>query len=136
MPLWIRGAIPVTSYTRRGNRERWNPNSTSSKIHATRCMECHDVKNEAIVQAHHGQPLEGSKCLSCHDMHQSGGPNLVQTFAHSPFAGNSCDICHLAPKDGKIVLTKPASNELCLSCHEEAGKKIQNAKVQHAGAKG
>jgi predicted CXXCH cytochrome family protein len=99
-------------------------------------MECHDVKTEAIVKSHHGQPLEGSNCLSCHDMHQSDGAKLVQRFAHSPFAGNSCDICHLAPKDGKIVLTKTSAKELCLSCHEETAKKIQNAKVQHAGAKG
>jgi predicted CXXCH cytochrome family protein len=100
------------------------------------CVECHDVKNEALVNAHHGQPLGGSNCLSCHNMHQSDGPNLVQQFAHAPFVKKSCDICHQAPKDGKIVLTKANSKELCLSCHEEVAKKIQNAKVQHAGAKG
>jgi predicted CXXCH cytochrome family protein len=117
------------------------PGALESEFHQLkdplkRCMECHDVKNEAIVKAHYGQPLEGSNCLSCHDMHQSSRPNLVQGFAHSPFAGKSCDICHLAPKDGKVVLTKPDSNTLCLSCHEEVGKKIQTAKIKHSGAKG
>ena len=117
------------------------PGTLESEFHQlkdprARCVECHDVKTEAIVNTHHGQPLEGSNCLSCHDMHQSDGPKLVQRFAHSPFAGNSCDICHLAPIDGKIVLTKASSKELCLSCHEETAEKIQNAKVQHAGAKG
>jgi len=97
------------------------------------CAECHDLKSEAIVNAHQGQPLAGSNCLSCHDMHQSDGPKLIQMFVH---AKKSCDICHQAPIDGKIVLTKASSTELCLSCHEETAKKIQNAKVQHAGAKG
>jgi predicted CXXCH cytochrome family protein len=101
-----------------------------------RCVECHDVKTEAMAKSHHGQPLEGSNCLSCHDMHQSDGPKLVQRFAHSPFASNSCDICHLPPIDGKIVLTKADSNALCVTCHEEVAQKIKNAKVQHTAAKG
>ena len=83
-----------------------------------------------------GSRSVGSNCLSCHDMHQSDGPKLIQKFAHAPYATKSCDICHQAPVDGKIVLTKASSKELCLSCHEETAKQIQNAKVQHPGAKG
>jgi predicted CXXCH cytochrome family protein len=100
------------------------------------CVECHDLKTEAIASAHQGQPVIGSNCLNCHDIHQSDGPKLIQKFVHAPYAKKSCDICHQAPKDGKVVLTKASSKELCLSCHEETAKKIQSAKVQHAGAKG
>ena len=100
------------------------------------CGDCHDLKTEAIANAHQGQPFIGSNCLGCHDMHQSDGPKLIQKFAHDPYVTKSCDICHKAPVDGKVVLTKTSSKELCLSCHEETAKQIQNAKVQHAGAKG
>lgn len=117
------------------------PGSLESEFHQlkdplARCLDCHDLKSEAIIHAHQEQPLEGSNCLSCHDMHQSSGPKLVQRYAHSPFASNSCDICHLPAKDGKIVLTKASSKELCISCHEETAQQIKDAKIQHAGAKG
>ena len=100
------------------------------------CVECHDLKSEALANAHQGQPFSGSNCLSCHDMHQSDGPKLIQRFVHAPYVQKSCNICHKAPVDGKVVLTKASSKELCLSCHEETAKQIQNAKMQHAGAKG
>jgi predicted CXXCH cytochrome family protein len=117
------------------------PGALESQFHQLkdplkRCVECHDLNTESMAKSHHGQPLEGSNCLSCHDMHQSDGAKLVQRFAHSPFAKNSCDICHLPPVDGKIVLTKTDSNALCGSCHEEVVQKIKSAKVQHTAAKG
>ena len=100
------------------------------------CVGCHDIKDESLVKAHQGQPFGRADCLTCHAMHQSDGPKLVQKFAHRPYADKSCDVCHQAPKDGKVVLTKTDSKELCVSCHDETAKKIQSAKVQHAGAQG
>ncbi len=107
-----------------------------SKEPHTLCVGCHDVTSEALVKAHRGQPFEKANCLACHAVHQSDGPKLAQKFAHRPYADKSCDACHQAPKDGRVVLTKADSKELCLNCHAETVSKIQSAKVQHPGAKG
>jgi len=102
----------------------------------TLCVGCHDVKNESLVKAHQGQPFEKADCLSCHAVHQSDGPKLMQRFPHRPYADKSCDACHQAPKDGKVILTKPDSKALCVECHAKTVNAIQSAKVQHAGAQG
>jgi predicted CXXCH cytochrome family protein len=115
---------------------RGNPESSlhlSAAPH-TLCVGCHDVKNESLIAAHKGQPFEKADCLACHAVHQSDGPELIQKYPHRPYADKSCDICHQAPKDGKVVLTKADSKALCISCHAETNNKIHAAKVQHAGA--
>jgi predicted CXXCH cytochrome family protein len=116
------------------------PGNPESNLHLSAnphelCVGCHDVKSEALVKAHRGQPFEKADCLACHAVHQSDGPKLVQKFAHRPYADKSCDACHQAPKDGQILLTKPDSKELCVGCHAETVKRMQSAAVQHAGAK-
>ncbi len=100
------------------------------------CVGCHDTKSESLVKAHRGQPFEKADCLACHAVHQSDGPKLIQKFVHRPYADKSCDTCHQAPKDGKVVLTKTDSKALCIQCHAETANMIQSAKVQHAGAQG
>ena len=52
------------------------------------------------------------------------------------FAGGGCDTCHQPAKDGKVVLVEDDSRKLCLTCHEDKGKEIESAKVQHPGAQG
>src|SRR5208282_4745938 len=69
------------------------------------CLTCHDVKDAAIVKAHHGQPFEKADCIQCHDARQSNSPKLMQAFLHNPFESKECDDCHQPPKDGKVVLT-------------------------------
>ncbi len=100
------------------------------------CAGCHDLKDAALVKAHQGQPFENTNCISCHDPHQSDSPKLLQKFVHVPFAGGSCDTCHAAPQDGKVVLTQADSRALCVTCHEDKAKEIESAKVQHPGAAG
>ncbi len=100
------------------------------------CLDCHDVKEPALVKAHQNQPFGTADCLTCHDPHQSAKPKLAQRFQHSPFEGGMCDACHAEPKDGKVVLTNTDTRALCLTCHEEEGKKMEAAKVQHPGAQG
>ncbi len=99
------------------------------------CLDCHDVKDAKLAEAHHNQPFENADCVQCHDPHQSKSPKLLQAFLHQPFQGG-CDTCHQPAKDGKVVLTQADSNALCASCHDAAVKKIANAKVPHAGAQG
>jgi predicted CXXCH cytochrome family protein len=98
------------------------------------CIECHDPKDEALAKAHQNQPFAKTDCLSCHDPHESKSPKLMQTFVHDVFS--SCDTCHNAPKDGKVVLTQAKSNDLCVTCHSEQAETIAKAKVSHAGAQG
>ncbi len=100
------------------------------------CVDCHDTKDPKLIETHQGQPFEDAGCLTCHDPHQSTKPKLILAFAHSPFkAGKaSCAICHQPPQDGKVVLKKASTNELCLTCHSKKAEQIKQAKVQHPGA--
>lgn len=100
------------------------------------CVECHDPKDEALRKSHLGQPFGSANCLQCHNPHQSAKPKLMQTFLHVPFESKMCDSCHQPAKDGKVVLTNADSRALCLTCHDDQGKKIESAKVQHPGAQG
>lgn len=100
------------------------------------CIDCHDLKDEQIVKAHKGQPIQGSNCLECHDPHQSDGPKLMRAFLHDPFQQQACDSCHQPAKDGKVVLTAKSTQELCATCHDDEVKQINTAKVGHEGAKG
>ena len=100
------------------------------------CLDCHDAKDAALNKAHQGQPFAAANCLQCHDPHQSDAPKLMQAFTHNPFENKMCDSCHQPAKDGKVVLTNSDSRALCLTCHDDKGKQIESAKVQHPGALG
>jgi predicted CXXCH cytochrome family protein len=100
------------------------------------CIDCHDVKDEALIKVHQGQPFGTATCTQCHDPHQSAQPKLLQKFTHPPFADKSCDTCHSPAKDGKVVLTNSDTKALCVTCHSDQAEKIEKAKVQHPGALG
>src|SRR5437016_4516785 len=100
------------------------------------CLDCHDAKDAELAKAHRSQPFGKSDCLSCHDPHQSSSPWLLQKFVHMPFAKQQCDSCHAPASNGRVVLTKAAVTDLCVTCHSEEARKIQVAKVQHPGATG
>jgi predicted CXXCH cytochrome family protein len=100
------------------------------------CVDCHDVKDESLIKAHHGQPFGTANCVQCHDPHQSAEPKLMQAFTHPPFEGGGCETCHAPAKDGKVVLTQADSKALCVTCHSEQAEKIDKAKVPHPGAQG
>jgi predicted CXXCH cytochrome family protein len=98
------------------------------------CIDCHDVKDAALVKAHHGQPFETADCIQCHDARQSNSPKLMQAFLHNPFENKECDDCHQPAKDGKVVLTQKDVKSTCAVCHDEQAKQIASAKVPHPGA--
>jgi predicted CXXCH cytochrome family protein len=119
----------------KGDRESW--------YHLTKnapalCTDCHDTKDANLAKTHQNQPFEKADCLSCHNPHQSRSPKLMQAFVHAPLEGgkSSCESCHKASKDGKVLLTTASSKELCLTCHSDKSKQIEKAKVQHPGAAG
>lgn len=101
------------------------------------CIDCHDPKDAGLAAAHNNQPIANVNCVTCHNPHQSDSKKLLQKFVHAPFSDkDSCSTCHAEPKDGKVVLTQADSKALCLTCHDEKGKQIESAKVQHPGAMG
>ena len=100
------------------------------------CLDCHDATSADLQKAHNNQPFATANCLECHDPHQSAQPKLIAKFAHPPFAAKACDTCHAPAKDGKVVLTQADAKSLCLTCHDDKGKLIASAKVQHPGAMG
>ena len=118
-----------------------DPSQREFAFHLTKdapalCVDCHDVKDAAMLKAHQNQPIEKADCLQCHDPHQSKSPKLMQAFLHNPFEGKQCDTCHAPAKDGKVVLTQKDVKSLCVMCHEDVTKQIAAAKVQHPGAAG
>jgi len=101
------------------------------------CIDCHDVKDAALIKTHKDQPFATANCLQCHDPHQSAQPKLMAKFLHPPFADKGgCETCHAAPKDGKVVLTQANVKDLCVTCHSDKAERIEKAKVQHPGAAG
>ena len=101
------------------------------------CDTCHVThKTGAEPTEENKYHLAKADCVQCHDPHQSDTPKLMAKFQHAPFQGNGCDTCHAPAKDGKVVLTQADSKALCLTCHDDKGKQIETAKVQHPGAAG
>jgi predicted CXXCH cytochrome family protein len=100
------------------------------------CVDCHDPKDAGLQKAHQNQPFGTANCLQCHDPHQSAQPKLMAKFLHPPFAEKSCEMCHAAAKDGKVVLTQKNVKDLCVTCHSDKAEQIEKAKVQHPGAAG
>ncbi len=107
-----------------------------TKVAPALCVDCHDVKDAGLQKAHQNQPFGTANCVQCHNPHQSDAPKLMAKFLHVPFAGNSCETCHLATKDGKVVLAQKDVKTLCVTCHDDKAKLIDSAKVPHAGAMG
>ncbi len=100
------------------------------------CLDCHDAKDEGLQKAHQNQPFGTADCTQCHNPHDSKYPKLMQTFLHQPFESKMCDTCHQPAKDGKVVLTQSDAKAICVTCHAEQAKQIENAKVPHPGAMG
>ncbi|MFQ5695427.1 MAG: cytochrome c3 family protein [Terriglobia bacterium] len=65
------------------------------------CLDCHDVEDAALTEAHVQQPISRSSCTECHNPHGSAQAKLVNNFVHPPFAEKACDTCHEAPQEDK-----------------------------------
>jgi hypothetical protein len=62
------------------------------------CGQCHDVKADAFKSAHIYIDAAVMNCRSCHDPHASKDPKFFKENVHPPFAGRSCDDCHIVTK--------------------------------------
>ena len=62
------------------------------------CAQCHDVADAAFKTAHLGIDPGVMNCVTCHDPHASKDPKLFRATVHAPFAGRSCDECHIVTR--------------------------------------
>ena len=62
------------------------------------CGECHDFKRPTFGKAHINIDPGVMNCRSCHDPHASKDPKFFKTSVHPPFAGRSCEDCHIVTK--------------------------------------
>jgi len=59
------------------------------------CGQCHDAKGNAFKKAHLSIEASVMDCKSCHDPHASKDPKFFKKNVHAPFAGRSCEDCHI-----------------------------------------
>jgi predicted CXXCH cytochrome family protein len=62
------------------------------------CSQCHDVKADSFKRAHIYIDASVMNCRNCHDPHASKDPKFFKENVHAPFAGRSCDDCHIVTK--------------------------------------
>ncbi len=63
------------------------------------CFECHNVKEASFGKAHFNIDPGAMNCIGCHTPHASKDPKFFKENVHAPFAGRSCEDCHLpAPR--------------------------------------
>ena len=64
----------------------------------TLCSECHNVKEASFGKAHFQIDPAVMNCVTCHTPHASKDPKFFKEKVHAPFAGRSCEDCHLPAK--------------------------------------
>jgi predicted CXXCH cytochrome family protein len=62
------------------------------------CGECHDLKGASFAKDHIYIDASVIDCRHCHDPHASKDPKFFKEVVHPPFAGRSCEDCHLVTK--------------------------------------
>jgi hypothetical protein len=62
------------------------------------CGECHDFKSTTFGKAHINIEAAVMNCKVCHDPHASKDAKFFKEVVHPPFAGGSCEDCHIVAK--------------------------------------
>ncbi|MBC8329176.1 MAG: hypothetical protein H8E31_10570 [Planctomycetes bacterium] len=96
------------------------------------CESCHDLEDEGLKASHLGAEVAKLDCMSCHTPHATSSDFLVHEFAHEPFGGGSCDMCHDDAADDPRTLLAEAP-DLCFSCHDDVAD-VKGAVSVHAPA--
>ena len=99
------------------------------------CAACHDLDDEDLQASHLGVPMIELNCSNCHTPHATPSDFLVHEFAHEPFAGGSCDMCHDDSADDPTALLSDAP-DLCYACHEDVVEAVEEPVSVHAPAEG
>jgi predicted CXXCH cytochrome family protein len=119
---------------------------------AALCNQCHDPKGKKkVVHA----PVKEGDCTSCHKPHGAAGRFLLDTgedrtdlclgchdaapfkvkYMHGPAAVGSCNECHDPHEAAEKALLKAPVRNLCLKCHADFAKTLQDAVVVHKPVK-
>ena len=86
------------------------------------CESCHGPRSTHVVDADAKLALASAQaqstvCLQCHD----GGARMGWKNGPHQSGDVSCSSCHnvMAPKSEKALLAKPATADLCVTCHAD-----------------
>lgn len=120
------------------------------------CYSCHEEYRGRYETGNVHFPVSDGVCWDCHDPHGSNKKDFLRTgpegandpnsclichktdledaiagsVPHQPFQQQDCVVCHDPHNSGFTALLVSSPNELCGSCHDASGSKLQNA---HAG---
>ena len=112
------------------------------------CLTCHD----AATGEHAHQPVAEGSCTACHEPHHAAdksllrfadeeemcmschaedGPDFDLEHVHGPVDAGMCTLCHLphASDEPGLLLDEPVT--LCLSCHEDLERGLDEAENIH-----
>lgn len=116
------------------------------------CGQCHDAMGKKqVVHA----PLQDGDCVSCHKPHGGGGRFLLdvgedqsglclgchdpapfkQAFMHGPVVLGACTKCHDPHESAEKALLQGPVRELCLKCHADFAKAMEEARIVHPPVK-
>ena len=119
---------------------------------AALCNQCHDpMGKKKVVHV----PVKDGDCIACHKPHGASSRFLMDTgedqtnlclgchdaapfkqkFMHGPAAVGSCTQCHDPHESAQKGLLKAPVRDLCLKCHADFAKTLQEAPMVHPPVK-
>ncbi|BCS53275.1 cytochrome c3 family protein [Geobacter sp. SVR] len=113
------------------------------------CEQCH---SPLVLKKVVHSPVKSGECTGCHRPHGAEGRNLLddnknltatctgchdsapfkQQFMHGPVAVGQCAECHHPHSSAENALLTQPSRELCLRCHVDFSRLIQESPIVHA----
>ncbi|MCB2156307.1 cytochrome c3 family protein [bacterium] len=112
------------------------------------CTYCHEFDTGLLPVVHY--PVTAGECLGCHNPH--GGPDHAlsreetmadtcgrchesvsygKEFMHDPIMKGECTNCHRPHASRFPMLLDIVGDDLCLACHKDFGKDMQQIKFRH-----
>jgi predicted CXXCH cytochrome family protein len=82
-----------------------------------RCKECHPL---GVGRA---AAVEAKLCRACHD------PKDGEPYLHGPIGAGQCTICHDPHGGSRKAFLVAATQQLCISCHDENRSKEHEARA-------
>jgi predicted CXXCH cytochrome family protein len=89
------------------------------------CLPCHDPHGASNKQFLRGKTMN-DLCSACHKNVMAG-----KVRVHGPASAGACGACHQAHVAQYPKLLVAKGRELCLGCHAEMKRQIDQAKVKH-----